>query len=122
MEFDVDVATTIVCDTQKQVERFVEQFDGNFKKALDAINTGQEGVPPCGMATVAYIPGEEVSKLKGPCGEFRVVEVLVLGVLTEDGFQFRDDPVSYFALFPLDVVTISLNGVQEYVPAYSHSH
>lgn len=69
-----------------------------------------------------YIPGEVVSKLKGPCGEFRVVEILVLGVLTEDGFQFRDDPVSYFAVFPSNVVTISLNEVQEHVPAYSHPH
>ena len=77
MEFDVDIDTTLACDTQQQVERFVALFEGDVGAALRAVNT------------------------KGPCGHFRVVKILLVGVLTEDhGFLFTV-PSPYFTMQPV---------------------
>jgi len=73
MEFDIDIDTRLVCDTQKQVERFVTVFTGNVGAALHAVNSEQENPTACDVATIAYVPGDEVSSAKGPCGHFRVV-------------------------------------------------
>ena len=40
MEFDVDIDTALVCDTQQQVERFVALFEGDVGAALRAVNEG----------------------------------------------------------------------------------
>ena len=38
MEFDVDIDTRFVCDTQTQVERFVTLYTGDVVAALPAAN------------------------------------------------------------------------------------
>ncbi len=81
MEFDVDIDTKLVCDTQKQVERFVALFTGDVGAALHAVNSEQENPTACDVASIAYVPGDEVSNAKGPCGHFRVVRILLIGVL-----------------------------------------
>ena len=102
MEFDVDIDTRLVCDTQKQVERFVTLFTGDVGAALHAVNSEQENPTACDVATIAYVPGDEVSSAKGPCGHFRVVRLLLIGVITEDdGFLFTV-PAPYFSMQPAD--------------------
>jgi hypothetical protein len=100
MEFDVDIDRRLVCDTQKQVERFVALFAGDVGTALHAVNREQDNPTACDVATIAYIPGEEMSDAKGPCGHFRVVRILLIGVFTEDhGFLFTV-PSPYFSMQP----------------------
>jgi hypothetical protein len=100
MEFDVDIDTRLVCDTQKQVERFVTLFTGDVGAALHAVNSEQENSTACDVATIAYVPGDEISSAKGPCGHFRVVRILLIGVFTEDhGFLFTV-PAPYFSMQP----------------------
>ena len=90
MEFDIDMDTRLVCDTQKQVERFVALFTGDVGAALHAVNNEQDNPTAFDVASVAYVPGDEMADAKGPCGHFRVVRILLIGVLTEDhGFCSR---------------------------------
>jgi hypothetical protein len=90
----VQVGSALVCDTQQQVERFVALYDGDVQTTLAAVNDEQvtNGKPAakhaCDIATIAYVMGPEVSKARSSGnGTFRVVRVLVLGVLTEQGLQ-----------------------------------
>ena len=100
MEFDIDMDTRLVCDTQKQVERFVALFTGDVGAALHAVNSEQENPTACDVASIAYVPGDEMADAKGPCGHFRVVRILLIGVLTEDhGFLFTV-PAPYFTMQP----------------------
>jgi hypothetical protein len=90
----VQVGSALVCDTQQQVERFVALYDGNVQTALTAVNSEQTSAngeqtsaQACDVATIAYVMGPEVSTARSTSGTFRVVRVLVLGVLTEQGLQ-----------------------------------
>ncbi len=110
MEFDIDIDTRLVCDTQKQVERFVTLFAGDVGAALHAVNSEQENPTACDVASIAYVPGDEVSSAKGPCGHFRVVRILLIGVLTEDhGFLFTV-PAPYFSMQPAGKSISRLSG------------
>jgi hypothetical protein len=86
MEFDVDIAL----------------FTGDVGTALHAVNSEQDNPTACDIATIAYVPGDEMSDAKGPCGHFRVVRVLLIGVFTEDhGFLFTV-PSPYFSMQPAE--------------------
>jgi hypothetical protein len=86
-QVNVQIGSALVCDTQQQVERFVALYDGNMEAALKAVNAGQKKRHACDIATIAYVMGPEVSTASSSGGTFRVVRVLVLGVLTEKGLK-----------------------------------
>jgi hypothetical protein len=110
MEFDVDIDTVLVCDTSKQVEHFVELFSGDVEVALRSVNAEQKDPTACDIATVAYVPENDVATVIGPCGHFRVVEILVVGVFTEDaGFLFTV-PTHYFTMQPANKNVSRLHG------------
>src|SRR5688572_26840150 len=91
----VQVGSALVCDTQEQVERFVALYNGDVKTTLTAVNDeqtangAQKTKHACDVAMIAYVMGPEVSQARSTNGNgtFRVVRVLVLGVLTEKGLQ-----------------------------------
>jgi hypothetical protein len=91
----VQVGSALVCDTQQQVERFVALYDGDVATTLTVVNgeqakNGEQAAKhACDVATIAYVMGPEVSQARSTNGNgtFRVVRVLVLGVLTDKGLQ-----------------------------------
>jgi hypothetical protein len=91
----VQVGSALVCDTPQQVERFVALYNGDVQTTLSTVNSEQASnneqaaKQPCDVATIAYVMGPEVSQVRSTNGNgtFRVVRVLVLGVLTEKGLQ-----------------------------------
>jgi hypothetical protein len=119
MEFDIDIDTRLVCDTQKQVERFVALFAGDVGAALHAVNSEQESPTACDITTIAYVPGDDVATAKGPCGHFRVVKILLIGVLTEDeGFLFTV-PEPYFTMLPAGQNISRLRGRLDELPKHA---
>jgi hypothetical protein len=38
---DVEMGTSLICDTQEQVERFVTLFDGDAHSAVNGVNTAE---------------------------------------------------------------------------------
>ena len=119
MEFDIDIDTRLVCDTQKQVERFVALFAGDVGAALHAVNSEQESPTACDITTIAYVPGDDVATAKGPCGHFRVVKILLIGVLTEDeGFLFTV-PAPYFTMLPAGQNISRLRGRLDELPKHA---
>jgi len=94
---NIQVGTTIICDTQQQMERFVAVFDGDFAVAVNKVNAEENNPTACIGATMAYVQGHELSKAKSTRGTYHIVRVLVLGITTAQGFQ-RIQPAAFFSI------------------------
>jgi hypothetical protein len=97
----VQIGSALVCDTQQQVERFVALYDGDVQTTLTAVNGEQTKPHACDVATIAYVMGPEVATARSSGGTFRVVRVLVLGVLTEKGMQ-ASAPTPFYSATRVD--------------------
>jgi hypothetical protein len=94
---DIQMGTTVICDTQKQMERFVVLFDGDYSSAMSKVNVEENNPTACIGATMAYVQGNELSKAKGFKGTYNIIRVLVLGITTPAGFQ-PIQPAAFFSI------------------------
>src|SRR5262245_15143978 len=83
----VEITTSLVCDTQQQVERFVAVYDGNPAAAIDAVNAEVNDPNACIAAKIAYLPGNKLATARSKNATFEVVRVLILGIETDSGMQ-----------------------------------
>jgi hypothetical protein len=99
---EVEIGQGLVCDTQRQAERFVALFDGNAEAAVSLVNSEEQDPSACVIATVAYVTGAEVvSTLRNRSGAYRVVRILVLGVVTAQGLQAAQ-PSPFYSIAKID--------------------
>jgi hypothetical protein len=92
--------TALLCDSQKQVERYVALFKGEEKSTVDAVNTEEKDPTACGLATVAFVRGPELGTARNKDGAFQIVRILVIGVDTADGIR-PVRPTPYFTAFEI---------------------
>jgi hypothetical protein len=90
--------TALLCDTQKEVERYVALFDGEEQSAIDAVNTEEQKPNACGLATVAFMRGPDLGTARNQENSFQIVRVLVVGVETPSGLRSLQ-PSAYFSAF-----------------------
>ena len=83
----IEVGTGVFCVTEKQVERFVAVFDGDARAAMNVVNAEDKDPTACVVGTVAFVRGAEVATARSRSGTYHIVEVLVVGFLTEAGFR-----------------------------------
>ena len=102
---NIQIGTTIICDTQQQMERFVVLFDGDFAAAMNKVNAEENNPTACIGATMAYVQGNELSKAKGTKGTYNILRVLVLGITTPMGFQ-AIQPAAFFSIVKSEEVEI----------------
>jgi hypothetical protein len=100
---DYEVGTSLICDTQTQLERFVALFSGDTQAAIDAVNAEEKNPTACALVDVAYLRGAEIGMARNGDRAFEIVRILVVGIETAAGFQ-AVRPSAYFSLF----------GVKEY--------
>jgi hypothetical protein len=93
----VQVGTTVICDTQQQMERFVVLFDGDYAGAMNKVNAEERNPTACIGATMAYMRGGELSKAKSSQGTYHIIRVLVVGINTPQGFQ-AVQPAPFFSI------------------------
>jgi hypothetical protein len=84
---NVEVGIGIVCDTQKQMERFVALFDGDTQAAVSALNAEEDDPSACVFGTIAYVRGADIATARTQHATFQIVRILVVGIFTEAGFQ-----------------------------------
>ena len=101
----IQVGTTIICDTQKQMERFVVVFDGDYATAINRVNIEENNPTACMGATMAYVQGDELSKAKSTKGTYNIVRVLVVGIGTMHGFQ-AIQPAAFYSIVKSEEVEI----------------
>ena len=92
---NIEVGTGIFCDTQKQVERFVALFDGNEENAMKAVNVEENDPTACVAGTIAFIRGPEIATARTWNMTFHIVQVTVIGVLTEAGLKSVGPAATY---------------------------
>jgi hypothetical protein len=100
---EIQMGTTVICDTQKQMERFVVVFDGDYSAAMNKVNLEERNPTACIGATMAYVLGNELSKAKGFKGTYNIIRVLVLGITTPTGFQ-PIQPAAFFSILKSEEV------------------
>jgi hypothetical protein len=57
---DYEVAPSLVCDTQEQVERFVALFSGDAQAAIRLVNAEQKNPTACAMMNIAFMRGNQL--------------------------------------------------------------
>ena len=86
---DYEVGSSIICDTQSQVERFVALFSGDTQAAIDAVNAEEQNPTACALVDVAYLRGAEIGMARNGDSAFEIVRILVVGIDTAAGIQAR---------------------------------
>ena len=105
VEVEVEMGASLICDTQKQVERFVAVFDGNAERAANVVNDEEHDPTACVVATVSYVRGPEIATARTRTDTFRIVRILVLGVLTERGMATAG-PAAFYSIRKVEEVGV----------------
>ena len=100
---DVEVGTSLICDTQEQVQRFVALYDGDVESALKGVNA--DDPTACGVSTMAYVRGPQLGTARSKDAAFEIVRILVVGVVTETGVK-SVTPASFFSLFEIEEIRV----------------
>jgi hypothetical protein len=90
--------TALICDNQRQVERYVALYKGEEQAAIDAVNAEEHDPTACALATVAFMRGPGIGTARNKDNAFQIVRILVLGVETPDGLR-PVKPSAYFSAF-----------------------
>jgi hypothetical protein len=98
-----EVGTSLVCDTQAQVERFVALFAGDAQAAIRVVNGEEQNPTACMIMNIAYLRGAQIAMARRGDSAFAIVRILVIGVESESGIV-PVHPAVHFSAF----------GVKEY--------
>ena len=98
---EVETGPAPVCDTQAQVERLASLFGGDAQSAIHAVNAEVRDPRACGLANLAYLRGARVGTVRTLDATFEIVEVLVVGVVSQTGVR-ATRPAVYFSLLKID--------------------
>jgi hypothetical protein len=99
---DVQTGTIMICDTQKQVERFVTFLNvaGNPQSAIRAVNTEAENPSACAVGTIAYVRGETIGTARTQSDAFQIVQILVVAVGGPAGMR-PVSPAPFYSLIKI---------------------
>src|SRR4051812_15403735 len=97
--YQVESGEVIVCDTQKQVERFAQLFDGDAQIALGAVNHEEHNPSACVTVDATYVTGAEIGTVRSGSRAFRIVPIMVLAADTTTGYR-AIDPTLFFTPVP----------------------
>ena len=98
--YEVRTGAVMICDTQKQVERFVELFDGNQQIAIRAVNSEENKPNACAIIDVSYVQGPELGMARSKSHAFQIIPIVVIGISTTNGYE-PVKPALFFA--PVEV-------------------
>src|SRR6266436_7153676 len=103
--YETETGAVMICDTQKQVERYVQVFDGNPRAAIRAVNTEENDPNACALADVSYVLGPEVGMARSSSHAFRIVPIVVVSVSRSSGYA-PVKPALFFT--PLEIKELSV--------------
>ena len=102
--YELETGAIMICDTQKQVERLAQLFDGDLKVAVGAINTEEHNPNACGIADVAYVQGPEIGLARNGSHAFRIVPIVVVAADAAAGYR-ATEPALFFTLVEVEEYT-----------------
>jgi hypothetical protein len=99
-EHDLDVWWDLACETPQQVEGFVDIYQGDPESAVADVNA-EAGKVVCVVGSFAFVPGPQVGIVRNGLGTFRIIQVIILGFFTEEGFE-ASAPRTFFTVGEVD--------------------
>jgi hypothetical protein len=96
-QYDVQTGSIMICDTQKQVERYVTFLNlaGNPQSAIRAVNTEADNPNACALSHIAYIRGARIGVVRTQGEAFEIIEILAVGLNTPAGWRAAQ-PATFF--------------------------
>jgi hypothetical protein len=98
---EVETSTGVICNTQKQMERFVALNDADPHGAIRAVNAEEHDPTACAVASLSFVRGGKPVTVRSKDATFQIVPILVVGVVTRDGVR-AVVPAVYFSLFRVE--------------------
>jgi hypothetical protein len=102
---EIEVGTSLICNTREQVERFVALYDGNPERTVSSVNAIEHDPTACAVSTMAYVRGRQLATARNKDTTFQIVPILVLGVVTESGVE-SVTPAPFFSVFEIEEIGI----------------
>ena len=84
---ELEAGPVLICDSQEQVERFVQIFDGNQEIAINTVNLEQNDPSACAVVEAAYVLGPQLGVARNQSRAFEITGIAVLGVTTPNGYR-----------------------------------
>jgi hypothetical protein len=103
--YETETGAVMICDTQKQVERYEQVFDGNPRTAIRAVNTEENDPNACALTDVSYVQGPDVSMARSSSHAFRIVPIVVVGVSRSSGYA-PVQPALFFTLVEIKEIPV----------------
>ena len=85
--YEVEAGSVLICDTQEQVERFVQLFDGDRQLAINAVNVEEHDLNACAVVDVTYVTGAPIGVARNSSFAFEITPVVVIGTATARGYR-----------------------------------
>jgi hypothetical protein len=85
--YAIESGSVVVCDTQEQVERFVQLFDGDQQLAINAVNSEEHNPSACAVINVAYVSGTALGVARSRSYAFEITPIVVVGTTTQRGYR-----------------------------------
>jgi hypothetical protein len=85
--YEIENGSVIACDTQEQVERFVQLFDGQQQLAINAVNSEEDNPSACAVIDVTYVPGPALGVSRSRSYAFEITPIVVVGATTQHGYR-----------------------------------
>jgi hypothetical protein len=101
---EVELGPSLICNTEKQGERFIALYDGDARTAISAVNSEVHDPTACGLVNTAYVRGRQLATARNKDITFGVVEILVLGIVDEEGSVESITPA--VSLFPVEDIEV----------------
>jgi hypothetical protein len=92
---EIQSGVVTICDTQGQVERYVQLFDGNPQVAIGAVNTEEHDPSACALVNVSYVQGPELGIVRNRAHAFQIMPIVVVGMNTPTGYR-QSAPALFF--------------------------
>jgi hypothetical protein len=102
---EVEVGTSLICNTREQVKRFVALYDGDSESTANGVNAIEHDPSACAVSAMAYVRGRQLATARNKDTAFQIVPILALGVVTESGVQ-SVTPAAFFSLFEIEEIGI----------------
>jgi hypothetical protein len=102
---DVEVGTSLICDTQAQVERYISLYDGDTENTVNSVNAAEHDPTACAVVTMSFMRGRQLARARNKDTSFQIVPILVLGLVTEEGVK-SVTPAPFFTVFTVDEIAI----------------
>lgn len=84
---EIHSGAVTICDSQGQVERYVELFDGNPQVAIGAVNNEEHDPNACALVNISYVEGPQLTVVRGKAHAFQIKPIVVVGVNTPNGYR-----------------------------------